>query len=615
LIFRSVASAPLTDTPDAAATSAKISHWRRVCFHVHESCHWIGIIFGLAVWLFVGWLLVLNHMDWIQEVDTQGYFLIGKSFASFEWPIWEDEFARYTGHVWVDVNGKVMAKYPPGWPLLLAGSYLVGGREAAMWLNPLLAWLSVLLIYLLAKDLSDSLVASVVAFLYAFAPMTLFYQNYPLAHCSEVTFTIAAAWAGVRWGMTRKIGWAALCGFCIGFLPLIRPTTALYWPALLLVPVVAAWNAHGRKGEWWRWLWDETKLRWRAIAAFAILFLIPVAFGAYYNTRFFGAPWHSGYHLTNEQDAFDWSARTLGQRSQILYSTREYFVEDFVLLLAAAGLILSRRAGWGRIVMLWIVPTFLVYAGYYFFLPGPVYWRFLLPMIPAVALCVCLPFAGRGQGWPLLRLALVIAFFVWHWYEPNRFFMRFQGVPAIPESDWAVGGEGPVMFFRIAQIHHTKNLKPLLDRPTSVYATGLRIWDPTTYDVDVRGYDLNAWVGGHFFQPFTPKCNEVGPRDVMHDPRRHERLHSVYQAIGRPNMGKHLTDHIKRQLDEGRQVLIALEQGNPRWGGLVKSERPHSTFDHLRRDSELKVELISLGGNPAFIYRVTRAEAGEQASQ
>ena len=59
--------------------------------------------------------------DHLPEVDAQGYFLMGQSFAGLKWPRWADDLARFRGHVYVDVApGQVMAKYPPGYPLLLA---------------------------------------------------------------------------------------------------------------------------------------------------------------------------------------------------------------------------------------------------------------------------------------------------------------------------------------------------------------------------------------------------------------------------------------------------------------------------------------------------------------
>lgn len=41
----------------------------------------------------------------------------------------------------VDYQGQRFAKYPPGWPVVLAFGYLLGGRA---WVNPLLAGLAVL---------------------------------------------------------------------------------------------------------------------------------------------------------------------------------------------------------------------------------------------------------------------------------------------------------------------------------------------------------------------------------------------------------------------------------------------------------------------------------------
>ena len=95
----------------------------------------------------------------------------------------------------------------------------------------MLAIVGVLVFYLLARDLFGNAAAAICTFLWVTSPMVIAYVSYPLGHGPEITFTLLAFYATVRWARTGRMRWAFPAGLCAGFMPLIRPTAVLEWPA------------------------------------------------------------------------------------------------------------------------------------------------------------------------------------------------------------------------------------------------------------------------------------------------------------------------------------------------------------------------------------------------
>ena len=125
-------------------------------------------------------------------------------------------------------DGRWFGKYPPGYPAVLA----VGVRAGAPWLvNPLLAALTVALVYALARRLGGSAYpawsAALAALLLATSPFFVVMSGSLMAHPAELLWTalFMCAWTAA---LARGASWrpAAVAGAALGALFLTRQFTA-----------------------------------------------------------------------------------------------------------------------------------------------------------------------------------------------------------------------------------------------------------------------------------------------------------------------------------------------------------------------------------------------------
>lgn len=118
---------------------------------------------------------------------------------------------------------------PPGWPAVLA----VGAAVHVPWLvNPILAGVNILLIYLLLGEIYPRRTARLSVLLLCVSPWNVFLAMSYMTHTITMTFAVAAL-LGVakarRTGLTR---WAWLAGFAVGAGSVVRPLDGLIVAAL-----------------------------------------------------------------------------------------------------------------------------------------------------------------------------------------------------------------------------------------------------------------------------------------------------------------------------------------------------------------------------------------------
>ena len=168
----------------------------------------------------------------------------------------------------------------------------------------------------------------------------------------------------VKWESTRSAWWAALTGFCMGFIPTIRYPEALFLLAFALFV-----------GQSWR---RADGLR--SLVAGVLGAAVPIIALAVRNQSAFGAFWRTGYSVSGEQTGFGIS----------------YFVSYFIpylflmLTLGAAAVfvvgvrgmvVLCQRPETRRreqLLVALVLPITLLYMSYYH-RPGHNSTRFLLP--------------------------------------------------------------------------------------------------------------------------------------------------------------------------------------------------------------------------------------------
>ena len=223
-----------------------------------------------------------------EGVDENGYILTAKRLAlTGDGTKHTDHPLEYVSENVVQVDdGVFYAKYPLGYPWLCALAYRLGGPTGVFWVNPILAVLSVVGMFLLGRAMINDWAGALAALLLATNPLHAFYGLSALSHTGAVCFAI---WGMLfLWRWTQSGGWrnAALAGALTAYACTIR-----YTEALLFLPVVAM--------IFWRRNFREVAV----MAAAAALVIAPLAI---HHWLAFGAPWRTGYALCGEATGFGW---------------------------------------------------------------------------------------------------------------------------------------------------------------------------------------------------------------------------------------------------------------------------------------------------------------------
>jgi hypothetical protein len=127
------------------------------------------------------------------------------------------------------VNERWIGKYPIGWPLVLA----LGERFGAGWLvAPVLGALTVMLIYMLGRELYDRQIGALAGLLGLSSPFFLLQSSTYMSHAASCFWTTLLMWSFLRAERVQEEGgsgrwWAGLAGIAIGMLALTRPLTAV----------------------------------------------------------------------------------------------------------------------------------------------------------------------------------------------------------------------------------------------------------------------------------------------------------------------------------------------------------------------------------------------------
>jgi 4-amino-4-deoxy-L-arabinose transferase-like glycosyltransferase len=179
---------------------------------------------------------------------------------------------------------RLFSKYPPGFALLLAPGMLAG----LPWLvNPLLAGLGILGVYLLGRDLFDEHTGLLAAALGVISPMMLMLSGTFLAHTASLAVLTLAAWTFLRARRPDEPHprrFALACGGLFGLGLLTRPYTAVAIGApFVLLALVDVVHSPRQRLSLYMWM----------AAAFALVgALLPL-----YNWAAAGSPFTNTYTL------------------------------------------------------------------------------------------------------------------------------------------------------------------------------------------------------------------------------------------------------------------------------------------------------------------------------
>ncbi len=250
----------------------------------------------------------------------------------------------------------IVPLYSPGLPLLMALFQAVGGFCAAFLVVPVCGALAISLTYVLGmKVFRVPAIALSAAALVATSPIFLYQLMNPM---TDVPVT-----AGVALMLVWLIdGRARAAGIAGAVVMLIRPNL------LPLVVVPATWLALTR-GR-------------------AVRFLIPFAPAiiaiAWINTRFYGAPWVSGYGSADALYSWRYVATNARQFSTWLLSTQTPFVLLGLVYFMAPAVCRPSPVPHGRLLLGGSASAIVL--AYICYLPFDAWWylRFLLPVWPVM---------------------------------------------------------------------------------------------------------------------------------------------------------------------------------------------------------------------------------------
>lgn len=368
------ASPAALDAPHSGTTTAPRQHHRA---HLAE-------LLGLSLILLVyAAALAIYFVPVVDGIDANAYHVSARMLAehghSYRVP---DDDLQFVGTMWVvDAQGHDYPKYPPVYPAMAALAMKIGGEHAGLLVSLVCGWLAVLGAWLLCRSFLPGWASLLAAFAFATNPVLGSLAIHQHSHAASVALT-TWGFALLFWAQRRAVAPRLLLlgsGLALGCAVGVR-----YPDALLALPPL-----------WWLIAGNGNgpPRRWPHLASWCVGFGIPTLALAAYHQIAFGAPWRTGYSLTDEQHAF-----SLSSFVHHLHLYAPALVTHGVgplLALSACGFVVVWQRSWRRGVFyaLWLVPLAALYMSYYWAIEGNTvgYMRFFLPLLlPSVVLALVL---------------------------------------------------------------------------------------------------------------------------------------------------------------------------------------------------------------------------------
>jgi len=190
------------------------------------------ILASIAVFLFCSLFssLVFERVPHIN--DEVAYFFQAKLFQSGRLYAPSPCGREFFDFPHIINNGRWYSIYPPGFPLLL----VVGLIFRVPWLvNPLLASLAIVLLYLLGKEIYDHSVGLIAALLGTISPWFIVMSSTMMSHTSSMFFNALFLLLLFRSLRRPSFGLGLAAGISWGMAFLIRPVNTLFFSFVFLV--------------------------------------------------------------------------------------------------------------------------------------------------------------------------------------------------------------------------------------------------------------------------------------------------------------------------------------------------------------------------------------------
>jgi 4-amino-4-deoxy-L-arabinose transferase-like glycosyltransferase len=334
-----------------------------------QSIFFTLLAFLLAATHFV--FLMLYFEPAISTPDANSYFGQAKLIARNARTYFEPEsIVQYIGFHWHRTrDNRYYVEHPPGFSAILAVVYKIFGPEASLLVNPVMASLSLLALFLLCRLWVGQGWALLAMALMAFNPFANEHALFGDAHTPVVFLLIVALLLIARWTKTRSAWLALAAGLFLGTIATIRYVEILFCLAVGIFVLL-----HFRHDKVFR----------HSLIAFAIGVAIPVCALCIRNQMAFGAFWKTGYEYAfdefNAPATFGWRFFANHYLPFLRMLTSEGCGPIFGLGVAGIAIMCARPVmrKEGLLFAMLVVPVTLLYMSF-FWPPDQQSMRYLLP--------------------------------------------------------------------------------------------------------------------------------------------------------------------------------------------------------------------------------------------
>ena len=303
----------------------------------------------------------------VVPVDAPSLLGIDESWSRLFVPL-----AEYPG----PLPGTMVPYYPPGFPLHIALFSLVAGwRMGPFLVSPILALATLVLMYLLARELNLSrpLAFAAAAMLAACSPF-IAHAIQPMSDVAATAWCVAAMFCALK--ARRATGWAAASGAAFGIAVLIRPADAL-----LILPLSLAlpWRARP----------------WVLFVAAGLPF---AAFYGFWNSVAYGSPFRTGYagQLASELSPAYFKARAVRYGWWMLIQLSPLVPLGWIGVAFARRVPMRDRA----LLLTWFAAFFVFYCMWWSSADSWEFGRYLLPAAPPLLIGFLLTLREALGGLP-----------------------------------------------------------------------------------------------------------------------------------------------------------------------------------------------------------------------
>jgi hypothetical protein len=521
-----------------------------------------------------GYVLLFFYAPASGGTDQNGYHVTAKLLKSAGRAYMEPEspFSFVGAMMVLTDEGRIYAKYPPGYPLLVLLAEVIGGTDAGYLVDPLCTVLACTLAFFLFRTVLSVFTSLLGVIWLMWNPLILQYANDANSHASALLCMIMGLWGLITW-LQRKSLWPGVLGAAaLGYAATIRYSEVLLCLPVLFAMVVKLLHANDRRRELFR------------VVRVGLAWALPVGALALFCWVSFGAPWKTGYSYCVEDVGFGWkylfrdeAARRQGNWETLLVQMNWMgMLILWPLGVIGFGALIGRRWRIGGLVALATIPITFLYLLYYWAPNGETslgYLRFYQSIIPILILCAlwlceqAINRAGRPALAVTLGLVTLLGTSVNLWNMLPSLHGGVEGRRNLVATKGFVEAKVPAGSAVFAGDHSFLNYAD---------ATG-----------DYRLFDLTLFRNAGF-KRFDTVMNDAN-RLYEPDPRQRARIEQYWRLIGRPDATGTMKARSNAELREDQSALIGKISLEARVFFLLRSGQNEDALPDPARWKAVKV--------------------------